>query len=506
MNRNYRMPTSLTTLSTTDLETQIQEREAQQIGSEMPVGISSFAAWMLGVGSIIGSMAWLFHGPMLARAGTLASAVSWIIAGVCMLPLCFIVMELASMFPAAGGPYVYKYYALKRLAPGLGEFFGFLTGWLFWIAMVVGYACMSNGLTNMLGTSIWGSANASPLWFGPLIISVLFGITTIFNFKPVNQVASVNNLFTLMKFAMAISFGALVLFAPTSSISNVLQTASPMGCTDLFKNIASVFMLALSGYTGLELVGCTSSETENAQKAVPRAVFMTLIAVAFIYTGMSVAISCAAPYILSANKSTMTIAGTNFYATCPSIAGYLGGPVWGNVFTACVVASIIGCGFGGLMTIARLSYSMAKTGLFPAQFAKLDDQTKVPKYALIFQFWCLIIIGIGANLLARSGMFPDAYTFLAETFGFMYAFIALLYGICAVSLRYTDPDMERPFRVGKHGNALLWNLAIITTFIWGYAAFGCTNFANQIAGLLILLLGIPIYGYYRWHPAGKSKQ
>ncbi len=74
----------------------------------------------------------------------------------------------------------------------------------------------------------------------------------------------------------------------------------------------------------------------------------------------------------------------------------------------------------------------------------------------------LCIIGIGANLLSRTGVLADAYTFLAETFGFMYAFVALLYGICAVSLRYTDPDMPRPFRVGRQGNALLWVLALIT--------------------------------------------
>jgi len=486
------------------LSPQQQEKEAKQIGSDMQVGFSSFASLMLGVGSIIGSMAWLFHGPMIARAGTLASALAWIIAALCVLPLCLIIMELASMFPAAGGPYVYKYYALKRLAPGLGELFGFLTGWLFWIGWVVALACMANGLVNMLSSSIWGSANNSPLWFGPLIIATLFGVNTICNFQSVNKSAIINNLFSLLKFAMAIAFMALVFCSPSSSISRVFQAASPSGSTDIVKNVLAVIMLALSGYGGLEMTGCTSSETKNAQKTVPLVMILTLAVVAIIYTSMSVSISAAAPYIIDASKSTMIVANTQVVATCPSIAGYLGGQIWGIVFTACVVASIVGCGFGNLLGLSRVGYSMAKTGLFPAQFAQLDEQTKVPKYALIFQFWCLCIIGISANLLSRSGIFPDAYTFLAETFGVMYAFVAILYGVCALSLRYTDPVMPRPFRVGEQGNMLLWCLTIFTSAIWGYAAFGCTSSNNQLAALLILLAGVPIYSFYRWLPVKQT--
>jgi len=193
----------------------------------------------------------------------------------------------------------------------------------------------------------------------------------------------------------------------------------------------------------------------------------------------------------------MIVAGTNVQATCPSVTGFLAGPMWGNIFTACVVASIVGCGFGCLLATARFGYSMAKTGLFPAQFAELDEKTKVPKYALLFQFWCLCVMGIGANLLARSGVFPDAYTFLAETYGFMYAFIALLYGISVVSLRYTDPDLPRPYRIGSQGNSLVWVLATVTVLIWGYAAFGCVHWSHQLAGTLILFAGVPIYAYYR---------
>ncbi len=79
----------------------------------------------------------------------------------------------------------------------------------------------------------------------------------------------------------------------------------------------------------------------------------------------------------------------------------------------------------------------------------------------------------------------------------MYAFVAVLYGVCVVSLRYTDPQLARPFRIGKKGNLLVWIMAVITAGIWGYAAIGCVQWGVQVTGLGIALSGIPIYYYYR---------
>lgn len=467
------------------------------IGSGMKVGISSFGSWMLGVGSIIGSMAWLMHGPMLARAGAAASLVAWLIAGILAVPLALILMELASMFPTAGGPYVYKYYALKRLVPGMGELLGFLTGWLFYVGILVGLSCMSCGLTNLLASEIWGSPALSPLWFGPLVIISLFSFTTGLNFLPVARASKANDLFTFLKFGMAIGFAALVLTSKGWSLNYVLSPASPAGNTDFFQNVTSVLMLAMVGFSFMEVSGCTSSETVDSRHSVPRAIFLTLLSVGAIYISMCFCIGMASPYVLTADKTALVVPGTTIQANCPALAGYIGGALTGKLFTGCVFLSIIGCGFTALLGVARVAYSMAETGLFPKQFASLHVSTRVPTYCLLFQFWCVTIIGLAANYLARTKVFPDAYAFLGDTFGFMYAFVAMLYGLCLVSLRYTDPRLERPFRVGKKGNWEAWLYAIITSAVWGYAAIGCVGWQQQLTGLIIAASGIPIYYYYK---------
>ncbi len=476
------------------------------IGASMKTGISAFGSWMLGIGSIIGSMAWLIHAPMLARSGAVGSMAAWAIAGVLVIPLALILMELSSMFPSAGGPYLYKYYALKRLMPKMGELLGFLTGWLFWAALIVGLACMANGLVNLLTTSVWGSSGNSPIWFGSAVIFALFGATTFLNCLSVERVSKIANLFTIMKIGMVVTFVGLVFSTKHWSISNALQFNHTVGGANIFQSVSSVLMLALAGFAFLECTACTSSETVNPQKSVPRAVLLTLFSVTFIYLIMCFAVSISSPFSLSVDGTSLVVAGTSIQANCPALAGYLGGSGWGIGFTACVIASIVGCSFSALMALARVGYSMAETKLFPHQFAHLHPVTKVPVYALAFQFWCVCIIGCAANLLSRSGAFVDAYTFLGETFGFMYAFVAMLYGFCAVSLRYTDPELPRLFRIGTHGNWLVWLMAAVTAGIWGYAAFGCVNWTHQVAGSLILLLGVPIFFYYRRANRSQERQ
>jgi amino acid transporter len=469
-----------------------------KIGAGMQVGIGAFGAWALGVSSNIGSMAFLFHGCMILLGGPLASVIGWIIAACMALPLALVLAELSSMFPSAGGPYVYKYFALKRLVPGMGECLGFLTGWIFFVYLIAGYACMSNGLVNMLSNSLYGAPQASPLWFGPAVIILLFGSLTWLNLMQVKAASRLNNAFTLLKVAAVVAFIALAFNCKTWSWSNLISPANLTGTSDLFINIAAVLPLAMAGFSGIEMVGCTASETQNARRSVPSAIIRTVVTVAFIYISMCVAVSVITPYTVSADKTMAVVPGTQVIATAPALAEFLGGKAWGLALTIGVVMSIFSCGFCGLLAAARTSLSMAQTGLFPAQFAKLDEQSRVPKYALIFQLVLLCATGCGAFLLARLGVVPDAYSFLGGACGFIYGVLAMLYGVCLIGLRYTDPTMPRPFRLGRSGNAVAWLFAFGSFAVFGFVAFGCSQMSHQIAGFFFLLSGLPIYAFYRW--------
>ncbi|MDX2106032.1 MAG: APC family permease [Candidatus Melainabacteria bacterium] len=479
-------------MTTTDSETLSK-------ADQLKVEITPFSAWMVGVGCLIGSMAWLIHPAMLARGGVIATLVAWVIAALVTLPLALILMELSSMFPSAGGPYVYKYYALKRLIPHEGELVGFLCGWLFWISNTVGLACIANGVCNLASLLLYGGAQLSPIWFGPLIIICFFSLITLLNLLPAGKATRLNDVFTIIKLLMAIGFVGLVCIKAQQPVQTFLLNAELKSFTidSLITKLASISMLALAGYSFIEATGCISYETKDARHAVPRALILTLGTVTVIYIAIALAIAAGAVLALSPEGATMLVAGTNLEANCSGVTSYLAGSLWGQTFVWLVILSIFACGFAAVMGLARVSYSMAQTKLFPAQFARLDHKTGVPRYALNFQLVCLLTIALGSNLLTKTGAISDAYTFLVETFGFMYAFVAMFYGVCVVSLRYTDPEMLRPFKIGKKGNTLVICLAIFVIAIWGYSALFCVNWKHQLAGLLAWLCGIPIFKYYR---------
>ncbi len=463
--------------------------------SKLQPGFTTIGAWALGVGALIGSMAWLIHAPMIATAGNLGATLAWLIAGVLSIPLALILMELSSMFPTAGGPYFYKYYALKRLIPGYGDLLGFLTGWLFWIALTVGLAMMSIGLVNLLVRTLSPGCPLVQHWlFGPFVIVTLFLSTAVLNLHPARTSSKVSIGFCLLKIFMAAGFVLLVISSSKWSMHEALKIVNPGGSSNLHESIASVLMLALTGFTFLEITGCTSAETYNAEKAVPKAMMLTLLTGAIVFGTISFCSAGIIPLACDNKLKTMVISGTALEATCPGIVTYVAGTSVGELFFGCVIASIVGGTFGALLALARVGYSMSASGLFPLQFAN-TNRDGVPVYALWFQCFCVIIIALSTLFLSRLGWFPNAYVFLGETFGFMYSLIGVLYAICFLSLRYTDPKRERPFQVGSMKAA--WSVSIITIIIWSYAAIGCVQPIHQLTGLFIMFSGVPVYYFYK---------
>jgi amino acid transporter len=314
----------------------------------MAVDISALGAWAIGVGGNIGSFAFLIHGAMIAQAGPLAAVLAWTVATVLALPLALVLAELASMFPSAGGPYYYKYFAMKRLLPRTGELVGFLTGWLFWIYIVAGFACMGDGFANLMSTTFFGATNNSPIWFGPLVIFALFGLSTVFNLLQVKYATRLNTMFTLFKLGIAVAFGVLAASAHGFSVQNALVASSPQGRTDLMANVMCVLPLAICGFSGIEFAGCTASETQNARKNVPLAIISCMMTVSLVYITLCWMVGCASPYTVAADGAMATITGTHVLATIPSLGGYIGGPVWNFIMTAGLISSIFSCGMAGL--------------------------------------------------------------------------------------------------------------------------------------------------------------
>src|ERR1700720_781105 len=157
-----------------------------QTGLVRAIGRWSLAA--LAVNSIIGSG---IFGLPATVAGLLGkrSIVAVLIAGAAMgiIMACF--AEVASQFAEAGGPYLYARAAFGRLV-------GIEMGWMLWLVRLAAPAATANLFVIYCG-EFWLHAN-EPL---PrlLILTFLYGVLTLINYRGVRASTQVSNVFTVAK-------------------------------------------------------------------------------------------------------------------------------------------------------------------------------------------------------------------------------------------------------------------------------------------------------------------
>jgi APA family basic amino acid/polyamine antiporter len=136
----------------------------------------------------------------------------------------------------------------------------------------------------------------------------------------------------------------------------------------------------------------------------------------------------------------------------------------------------------------RVPYAMALDGLFPKIFAAIHPRTRVPTVAIIFQ-------GAWASLLALSGTFEQLTTY--TIFG-----LWIFHGVTASSvfvLRRKYPAMERPYK------AFGYPMVPLTFVILAILLVSNTLRTNPLeagAGLVLIVLGVPVFCYFRfWNKA-----
>lgn len=183
-----------------------------------------------------------------------------------ILVLCF--AEAASHFTEPGGAYLYARTAF-------GDFIGFETGWMNWIARVTSLASLSNGFVVSLARLY------RPLGAGSLRASIIIGSLLILgaiHFVGVRYGAASIYVFTFGKLLPLVGFIVLALVLFRFNPIPASMTLPPRG-TDW--SAAALFMLF--AYAGFENLGVPAGEFKNPRKDLPKALLLGTLAIAAIY-------------------------------------------------------------------------------------------------------------------------------------------------------------------------------------------------------------------------------
>jgi APA family basic amino acid/polyamine antiporter len=168
------------------------------------------------------------------------------------------------------------------------------------------------------------------------------------------------------------------------------------------------------------------------------------------------------------------------------------GPIGAAIMAVAIIVSTFGCNNGLILAGARVSYAMARDGLFFRSTGTLNKKG-VPGSALVYQgIWVTILILLRTRHVDRAGLvtYGNLYNDLLAyvVFSVLIFYVLTIAGIFV--LRAKRPQAERPYRALGYPFLPLLYIAAAAAIM-----FVLLLYRTQTAwpGLVIVLLGVPVY-------------
>lgn len=425
----------------------------------------------------------------------------WVLASIMTILAALSYGELASMFPQAGGQYIYLKEAYNPMV-------GFLYGWtLFAVVQTGTIAAVANGFGKFAGVlfPIFSESNIL-LTIGSFKITAaqLLGIfsvliLTILNANGIQYGRIVLRLFTSTKIValFGIIFLGLFVFKNSDILKINLEHFWDNGrySSDNIFTAFSIFDLTTA--LGVGLVGSLFSmegwvnitflagDIENPKRNIPLGLLYGTILVTVLYLLVNFAFLNLLPFY--GNPSATTAIGKGIIFAEKDRVGiaavtqmFGGGAI--SIMAVLIMISAFGCNNGLILSSVRVYQAMAKDGLF---FKKMAENNKKgePGYALYIQF-------LWASFLCLSGKYGDLLDYVV----FAVVLFYILTIIAIFILRKKKPDAERPYKA--------FGYPVIPIIYIIMAVAFCVNILFMkpmytFPGLAIVLSGIPIYYYWK---------
>ncbi|MFA5812278.1 MAG: APC family permease, partial [bacterium] len=232
---------------------------------------------------------------------------------------------------------------------------------------------------------------------------------------------------------------------------------------------------ALFAFDGWTTGTFAAEEVRNPQRNLPIALILGTTIVTVIYV-----LATLAYFYLFPVQDAAAVADNRIAAAA---AQAIIGPAGLYFISAAILISTFGCNNGLILGGARVYYGMARDRLFFKGAAEIHPRYHVPAKALLYQ-------GIWASILTLTGTYSDLLTYVA--FGSILFTALAVIGL--IILRRKRPELVRPYRVTGYPFVPILYIAIALAFLV-YIVQG--DPANSGKGLVLILLGIPVYFIWR---------
>lgn len=407
-----------------------------------------------GTGMILGAGIY----SIIGQAAGIAGESLWqgfLLAGIAALLTALSYAELSTMYPIAGGEYIYirKAFSNQR-----------------WFAATIGILVVFAGCASAATVALAFSSYLQHFITAPrlAVAAILLILFTGINIIGIKQSTWTNAVFTLIEAAgLALfiwlgwqqpEFGTALLTTPT------LATVSSAA-------------LIIFAFLGFENIVSLAEETKEPEKNIPRAILLSL----FISTVLYILVSLAAVALMPTEELAQTESAIldASLKSSRSLAGVLGGIALFSTANTVLIA---------LVTASRILYGISKDRSLPKVLSTTREKQKTP--------WVAALVALAAALLLVTIGKVERLASIAS-FATMIAFIAV--NATLIRLRQSEPQMARAFRtplsIGKVPLLPVLGIAASTVFLFQFED------VVYLTGLLAFAGSAGLYfALRRWSP------
>lgn len=432
---------------------------------------------MLNVGAMIGSGILVLPFVTSAYAGPYIW-LSWLIAGLLILPVILVYSKLIEMYPVTGGMSRYPYYSHG----GFTSFLASVNSIFYYSLIIVPIEAQATVIYLNLFWPVFLTSGAAPTPIGYLTEVIIVVVIALIIYFGIKWVSGTNFALTLIKLLLVVMFGIIM----------ISFFFSPVNFTDpkiayLPKGVPGIFAAAgmsIFAYIGFRRTAIYAGEAKDI-KALNRTEIVAWAIVIVIYIFMTIALIGAINWDKLAPIAQKQ--GINLYPGNWTGIGSLSGPfaamalgfglIWlYYLFLLDGLISPNGVSIVELGGVPRLFYAASKTRYMPKALMKVDKKTGTPVWGLVVS----AIIGIAFLFLIP--LYRQSVDVLIAGSNILFAT-----GPAAVAGVLARKKIKAPLYLWVIGPLAM----IASSLIFYWAMFPYTLY-----GVIAIFVLIPMFYYY----------